>query len=132
VGVSDPDETGLVQGLLLDCGEREKQNCVAAVADQIREPFVAPYLRFLGPRWRPRRSLDQEGAQNAPAAFFGAVAGCRGRHRRDGAESGREGKHIVPSGPRPRTSRPTIVVAGCGGVVDYHHGLGGAIRARTR
>jgi DNA polymerase-4 len=45
MGVSGLDDTGLVQGLLFDQEEREKQSQADAVADQIKERFGAGALR---------------------------------------------------------------------------------------
>ncbi len=45
MGVSGLDDTGLVQGLLFDQEEREKQSQVDAVADEIKERFGAGALR---------------------------------------------------------------------------------------
>ena len=45
MGVSGFDGTGLVQGLLFDQEERQKQAGLDAVADQIRERFGSSALR---------------------------------------------------------------------------------------
>jgi DNA polymerase IV len=45
MGVSGLDDTGLVQGMLFDGKEREKQSRVDAVADEIKERFGAGALR---------------------------------------------------------------------------------------
>ena len=39
MGVSGLDDTGLVQGMLFDQEERQKQSRVDAVADEIKEQF---------------------------------------------------------------------------------------------
>jgi DNA polymerase-4 len=45
MGVSGPDDTGLVQGMLFDQAERQKQSRVDSVADQIKERFGGTALR---------------------------------------------------------------------------------------
>jgi hypothetical protein len=45
MGVSGLDGTGLVQGLLFDQAERQKQSQVDAVADQIKKRFGGTALR---------------------------------------------------------------------------------------
>jgi len=45
MGVSGLDDTGLVQGMLFDGEEREKQSRVDAVADRIKERFGAEAIR---------------------------------------------------------------------------------------
>jgi DNA polymerase IV len=45
VGVSGLDDTGVVQGMLFDGEEREKQGRVDAVADEIKERFGTDALR---------------------------------------------------------------------------------------
>ena len=45
MGVSGLDDTGLVQGMLFDGEERQKQSRVDAVADEIKERFGTTALR---------------------------------------------------------------------------------------
>jgi DNA polymerase IV len=45
MGVSGLDDTGLVQGMLFDSEERQRQSRVDAVADEIKERFGAGALR---------------------------------------------------------------------------------------
>ena len=45
MGVSGLDDTGLVQGMLFDQQERQKQSRVDAVADDVKERFGAGALR---------------------------------------------------------------------------------------
>lgn len=45
VGVSGLDDTGLVQGMLFDQVDREKQSRVDAVADQIKRQFGSGAIR---------------------------------------------------------------------------------------
>jgi DNA polymerase IV len=45
MGVSGLDDTGLVQGMLFDGEERQRQSRVDAVADQIKEQFGAGAIR---------------------------------------------------------------------------------------
>jgi DNA polymerase-4 len=65
IGVGGLDETGLVQGLLFDQEQRQKQAGLDAVADQIRERFGSPALfraASLGNqrRFRPDASGDKQ------------------------------------------------------------------------
>lgn len=65
MGVGGLDETGLVQGLLFDQEQRQKQAGLDAVADQIRERFGSPALfraASLGNqrRFRPDASGDKQ------------------------------------------------------------------------
>ena len=110
-------------------GPRRHRGCLGHAAGTGAEHGRAkaatmPCLRFLQPRWRPRRTGAAPGPGRSPralAAFFGAVAGCRGSA---GGIAGVVGRGVVEG------HRQDVVHGGAVGPTADHAGSGGGFLGR--
>jgi len=99
-------------------GPRRHRGCLGHAAGTGAEHGRAkaatmPCLRFLQPRWRPRRTGAAPGPGRSPralAAFLGAVEGCLSSTGGSKKRDGRDGKRQGFPGHCPGTSRPSVVV----------------------